>query len=79
MRENKRAKPAAKRAAKRAKPAKVEVSSVELTRRQAYSLLAGVSAALEAGVEPPEDMQRSLYEAVSKFRRAFKFKANEKF
>lgn len=75
MRKKKPAKPAAKRA----KPAKVEVALVELTRRQAYSLLAGVSAALESGVEPPEDMQRSLYEAVTKFRRVFKFKPNEKF
>lgn len=73
-------KPQATKKKAAAKPAtKPGKAKIELTRGQAYALLAGASAALEAGVAPPEQMHRDLYDAINKFRRAFRFTPKEKY
>jgi hypothetical protein len=64
---------------RKATPPRPQKAMIELTRGQAYALLAGASAALECGVTPPEKMHRDLFDAIFKFRRAFKFTAKEKY
>jgi hypothetical protein len=75
---------AVKRAAKKkrsaaAKKPRTKKAMVELTRGEAYALLAGVSAALEDGLAPPADMQADLFSAVAKFRQAFGFEEGEEY
>jgi hypothetical protein len=77
VKRKKAGKSAAKRAAKRVQPVRIEVCSIELTRGQAYALLSGASAALEAGLKPPEAMYGDLIAAAKKFREAFNFQEDE--
>lgn len=53
---------------------RIEEATIKFERDEAFAVLCGLSAAIEAyGGEPPEELHDPLYRAVQKFREAFQF------